>query len=75
MQTFVHRHFLSVKDSGRFVLFVVAALFLLLVGAANKSHSIQLLPAENQIIDSKPKQSGLPQMEQQKRVASESDRV
>lgn len=75
MQTFVNRHFLSVKDSGRFVLFVVAAMFLLLIGAANKTHSLQVLPAENQIIDSKPKQSGLPQMEQPKRVASELDRV
>jgi hypothetical protein len=75
MQTFVNRHFLSVKDSGRFVLFVVAAMFLLLIGAANKTHSLQLLPAENQIIDSKPKQSGIPQMEQHKPIASELDKV
>jgi len=75
MQTFVNRHFLSVKDSGRFVLFVLAALFLLFIGAANKTHKLQLLPAENQMMDSKPKQSGIPQMEQHKRVASESDRV
>lgn len=75
MQTFVHRHFLSAKDSVRFVLFVAASLFLVLLGAANKSHTLQLLPAENQMIDSKPKQSGLPASEPVKCISSESGKA
>lgn len=75
MQTFVNRHFLSAKDSIRFVLFVAASLFLVVLGAANKSHTLQLLPAENQIIDSKPKQSVLPHMEPDKRLSAESEQA
>ena len=62
MQTFVSKHFLSGKDSLRFLLFIVAALGLLVLGAANKRGPIRLLPAQNQMMDSKPKQSVRPQI-------------
>lgn len=60
MQTFIYRHFLSGKDNVRFLLFVVAAFLLIAVGSANRDEPLQLLPSQNQIIDSNPKQSGLP---------------
>lgn len=61
MQRFVYRHFLSGKENLRFALFLAAAFFLLIIGSVNKDKPIQILPAQNQLIDSKPKQSGLPQ--------------
>lgn len=60
MQNFVHRHFLSGKENVRFMLFLAAAFLMLLLGQANKDKPLRLLPAQNQMIDSKPKQSGLP---------------
>jgi len=60
MQTFVNKHFLSGKDSARFLLFVTAALCLLLLGAANKNTEWHALPSQNQMMDSKPKQSVRP---------------
>jgi len=62
MKTFVNSHFLSVKDNLRFVLFVTSAFLLLLIGAANKGNNLQILPTQNQIIDTKPNQSGLPKI-------------
>jgi hypothetical protein len=62
MQTFVKSHFLSSKDNLRFLLFVVAAFILIILGAANRHKPLQILPAQNQMIDSKPKQSGLPKI-------------
>jgi hypothetical protein len=60
MKPFVNSHFLSVKDNLRFVLFVASAFLLLVLGAVNKDKALQILPMQNQIIDSKPKQSDLP---------------
>lgn len=60
MQKFVYRHFLSGKENLRFALFVLAAFILLVIGSINKEKPIQILPAQNQLIDSKPKHSGLP---------------
>jgi len=44
------------------VLFVAAAFGLLILGAANKRGPVKLLPSQNQMMDSKPKQSIRPQI-------------
>jgi|GEM_PF-1533128 len=75
MQSFVHRHFLSRKDNVRFLLFVVAAFMLIVVGSANKDKPLQLLPSQNQIIDSNPKQSGLPQIHKPAASKTEIEKV
>jgi len=62
MQTFVNKHFLSGKDNLKFLVFVAAAMALLVIGAANKNRPIQFLPSQNQMMDSKPKQSVRPQI-------------
>ena len=62
MKTFVNKHFLSGNDTYKFLLFVVAAFGLLVLGAANKKGPIHLLPSQNQMMDSKPKQTILPQI-------------
>jgi hypothetical protein len=63
MQSFVKTHFLSAKDNLRFLLFVVAAFLLIGISAFNRNRPLQFLPAQNQIIDSKPKQSSLPKIQ------------
>jgi hypothetical protein len=65
MKPFVQSHFLSTKDEGRFLFFVAFAFLLLLAGAMNKDKEIHFLPSQNQIIDSKPKQSDLPAIRRQ----------
>ncbi|HOY95788.1 MAG TPA: hypothetical protein PK509_08630 [Catalimonadaceae bacterium] len=71
MKTFVNSHFLSAKDNLRFVLFVASAFLLLVLGAANKEKPLQLLPSQNQIMDTKPNQSGMPKIH--KPMAEKSD--
>ena len=61
MKTFVNSHFLSAKDNLRFVV----------LGAANKEKPLQLLPSQNQIMDTKPNQSGMPKIH--KPMAEKSD--
>lgn len=62
MKTFVNGHFLSLKGDLRFVLFITSAFLLLVIGAANRENSLRLLPTQNQMIDTKPNQSGLPKI-------------
>ncbi len=58
MKTFISNHFLSAKENLRFILFVVSAFLLIIIAAANRNRPIQILPAQNQMMDSKPGQSG-----------------
>ena len=60
MKPFVNEHFLSLRDNLRFVIFVAAALLLVIIGSLNKDKALQVLPTQNQLIDSKPKQSEIP---------------
>ncbi|HRH35553.1 MAG TPA: hypothetical protein PKY12_10860 [Catalimonadaceae bacterium] len=71
MQNFVYKHFLSGKENARFLLFLAAAFFLLVLGSANKDKPLRLLPAQNQIIDSKPKRSVLPNIHRPAAAKSE----
>ncbi len=58
MKAYINNHFLSAKENFRFILFVVSAFLLIIIAAANRNKPIQVLPAQNQMMDSKPKQSG-----------------
>jgi hypothetical protein len=75
MKTFVNRHFLSGKDTLKFMLFVASAFILIGLGAVNKYRPIQLLPSQNQILDSKPKQSVLPSIHKPLRDISGFEKV
>jgi hypothetical protein len=60
MKPFVTKHFLSLQDNSRFVVFLVAVSFLLVVASVNKDRSFQVLPMQNQMMDTKPRQSDVP---------------
>ncbi len=58
MKSFINNHFLSGKENFRFILFVISAFLLIIMAAANRNKPIHILPAQNQMMDAKPKQSG-----------------
>jgi hypothetical protein len=58
MKSFVNNHFLSGKENFRFILFVISAFLLIIIAAANRNKPVQILPAQNQMMDARPKQSG-----------------
>lgn len=65
MQPFIDRHFLSRKDNLRFMLFVAASLILVILGSANHSEQVKILPNQNQLLDSQPKETKLFQEQKQ----------
>lgn len=60
MKPFVTKHFLSIQDNSRFVVFLVAASFLLVVASVTKERGLHVLPTQNQMMDTKPRQSDVP---------------
>lgn len=75
MQPFIDRHFLSRKDNLRFILFVAASLILVLLGTANHSDNLKILPSQNQMLDSQPKETKLFQEQKQVLILHNSNKA
>jgi hypothetical protein len=75
MKNTIRAHFLSVKDNLRFTLFVLFAGILLAAGILNRSKPLTPWTDENQLIDSKPKQSVTPIIHKELSQVSELDKA
>ncbi len=64
MNKTIQKHFLSIRENGRFFLFLLLASLLIGLGMLRKSRSVFFWPAGSELIDNTPKESISPAAEQ-----------